>query len=88
MKHHRLARMLRILWLIQEQRVKWTSAEFARRFKISRKTFYKDLRDLQDAGVTVYWNRGYKVSSPFLAFRENARTAIEALPFAPPRIGI
>ena len=77
----RLSRLAAILTLLQTKRL-LTATEIARRFQVSIRTVYRDIRALEAAGVPVYTEegKGYSLLEgyrlPPVAFTENEALAL------------
>lgn len=77
----RLSRLAAILTLLQTKRL-LTATEIARRFQISVRTVYRDIRALEAAGVPVFTEegKGYSLMEgyrlPPVAFTEHEAMAL------------
>ena len=67
MKYSRIHRLLRILTLIQSQRG-WNAARLAGECGVDERTIYRDLHELEGAGIPVWFDQekqGYRVRADF-----------------------
>ena len=58
--NHKIPRLINMLFFIQS-RPGVTAAGLAERYMISQRQVYRDINELEDAGVPIYYDYGYRV---------------------------
>lgn len=77
----RISRLTALLTLLQSKRI-WTAAQLADKFGISKRTVYRDIKTLEQAGVPVYTEegKGYRLMEgyrlPPVMFTESQANAL------------